>query len=393
MSTWTLTDVDHDLWVETVDLGAEALDLPADSGVRITKRRLRGGVRDGVDLLCVDNGAFALTLLPTRGMGLWAGHFRGLRIGWRSPVRGPVHPAFVRAGERGGLGWLNGFDECLCRCGLASNGAPGPDERPGPGGAVQKLDLTLHGRIANQPASRVAVSVDPASGALAVEGVVEEGGMYDDRLRLTTRYTTVVGSNTWTITDEVANVGGTATESQLLYHCNFGLPLLGAGACISLPARQIVPRDLVTVADPDPWDRYSGPTPGRPECCYFIEPLPDARGWVPALLRNAEGRFGIEVAFDARQLPCFSLWKHCAAAADGYATGLEPATNYPNPRRFERRQGRVRTLAPGESYGATLTLSAWDTAQAVAATEQRIAEQQGEIRPVVHSAPLPDVCP
>ena len=39
-----------------------------------------------------------------------------------------MHPAFVNLESRGQLGWLDGFNEWLCRCGLAFNGPPGADE-------------------------------------------------------------------------------------------------------------------------------------------------------------------------------------------------------------------------------------------------------------------------
>ena len=51
--------------------------------------------------------------------------------------------------------------------------------------------------------------------------------------------------------------------------------------------------------------------------------------------------------FPLAELPCFTLWKNTAAEADGYVTGLEPGTNFPNLRSFERTQGRLQTLAPG----------------------------------------------
>ena len=127
--------------------------LPTAHDWSIRKRTLHGGLRDGVDVVEVHNGALSFTVLPTRGMGLWRGDYHGLPLGWRSPVSGPVHPKHVQLADRGGLGWLAGFDEWLCRCGLSSNGPPGQD---GGGGLAQ---LTLHGRIANQPAEAVEVSV------------------------------------------------------------------------------------------------------------------------------------------------------------------------------------------------------------------------------------------
>ena len=152
----------------------------------------RGGRSEGVRVVAVDNGAMTISILPTRGMGIWqvlrhhspassrAGDRGAARLGWRSPVHGPVHPAFVPLFDPSGLGWLEGFDELLCRCGLESNGAPDFD-------SSGKLLYPLHGRIANLPAHRVEVFVDEARGRLSLRGVVDVkqalGPASDRRLR------------------------------------------------------------------------------------------------------------------------------------------------------------------------------------------------------------------
>src|SRR5947209_13860425 len=96
MSTFVLTDVTHDVWVESFSIDTLTLGLPAGWGSFVTKRRLRGGRREGVDLIEVRNGLLSFSIIPTRGMGLWKGLYRDCRLGWDSPVAdGPVHPAFV----------------------------------------------------------------------------------------------------------------------------------------------------------------------------------------------------------------------------------------------------------------------------------------------------------
>src|SRR5262245_12349896 len=122
--TWTLTDVQTGVYVPEIDLGPE-LGIGRCS---IKKRRLQGGLSDGVDSITVDTGTSRLVVLPTRGMSIWKAWRHGLEVGWKSPVSGPVHPAFVPLMEPSGLGWLDGFDELLVRCGLESNGAPDFDE-------------------------------------------------------------------------------------------------------------------------------------------------------------------------------------------------------------------------------------------------------------------------
>src|SRR5438874_6718650 len=144
--SWVLTDVLNDVYVPDLSLAGEALGLALPAHCSVRKRTLRGGLRDGVDIIEVDNGALSFSVLPTRGMGIWRGRYRGMSLGWQAPVLGPVHPRFVSLGDRNGLGWLTGFDEWLCRCGLHWMGAPGDDN---------DYPLTLHGRIANSPAHKV----------------------------------------------------------------------------------------------------------------------------------------------------------------------------------------------------------------------------------------------
>lgn len=154
---WLLTDTGGGMWTDELRLDARALGV-VDPGVSVVKRTLRGGLCAGTDVIEVNNGALSFVVLPTRGMGIRRADYRGMRLGWDSPVAGPVHPTFVDLADPGGLGWLAGFDEMMVRCGLTSNGAPCRDTPPGAAGPV---NLTLHGRIANTPAHYVEVSVAP----------------------------------------------------------------------------------------------------------------------------------------------------------------------------------------------------------------------------------------
>ena len=143
--TWTWMHGTDRIYVEQARITPDMVGGP-QTGYLIKKRRLYGGLSDGVDVVHVDNGALSFDVLPTRGMGLWKVWAGDLSIGWNSPVRGPVHPNLVPLADPSGLGWLDGFDELLVRCGLESNGAPEFSEHG-------QLRYGLHGRIANKPAA------------------------------------------------------------------------------------------------------------------------------------------------------------------------------------------------------------------------------------------------
>ena len=92
--------------------------------LRVRTSRIRGGRGDGMLVVELIAGATRALVLPERGLGIWKVWNGPTEIGWQSPVAGPVHPRFVPLAEASGLGWLDGFDELVARCGLVSNGAP-----------------------------------------------------------------------------------------------------------------------------------------------------------------------------------------------------------------------------------------------------------------------------
>jgi galactose mutarotase-like enzyme len=383
--TWTLTDVDHGVYVDEISVSPQDVGGPAERG-SVTKRRLRGGLRDGVDVVEVDNGTFRFVVVPTRGMGVWEANLGGLRLGWQSPVKGPVHPAFVRLSEPSGLGWLDGFDELLVRCGLESNGAPDLNDDG-------TLRYGLHGKIANIPAHKVEVAVDGDSGEITVTGVVDEARLFFNKLRMTTAYTTQVGQPGVTITDTITNISAEPGELELLYHTNFGLPLVGPGAKVVLPVRQMAPRDAAAVGNLDEWDTYGPEAPGSPEAVFLFDLAADPAGHTQATLRGPDGNQGVTLRFAKGQLPCFTLWKNRQAAIDGYVTGLEPAINFPNVKSFEKERGRVAVLAPGESRTFELSLEVHPDAASVRAAEQAVAKLQQGVTPQILPQPSPEWSP
>jgi hypothetical protein len=366
------------------------LPLAASPNWSIRKRTLHGGLRDRVDVIDVDNGTLAFTVLPTRGMGLWQGRYHGLHLGWKAPVHGPVHPAFVNTADRGGIGWLAGFDEWLCRCGLASNGPPGEDAYTDRHGRARRDLLALHGRIANQPAYYVEVSggLDPPY-ELSVTGQVEEGGLFAPHLVLTTTYTTAPGSNRVVIHDRVENRGAEPAEMQLLYHCNVGPPFLEAGSRVIAPLHEVSPLTPRAAEGIDTLEFYAGPAPGFAEQVYCYDLLGDAAGRTLTLLSNRAGDKGLALRFNRTELPCFTVWKNTGALEDGYVTGLEPATNFPNFKSFERQKGHVPLLPPGGQWEATWSIEIHDTAAAVAGVLAEVVRLQAQAKAIVHRSPHP----
>jgi hypothetical protein len=381
LRTWTLTDHNKRKHVDRISLTPESVGGKA-GGFCVTKHTLASGLSQGVDVIEVSHGDFRFTVVPTRGMGIWRASLGDLQLGWTSPVRGPVHPGFVRTEHPDGLGWLDGFDELLVRCGLESNGAP-EFETDG------SLRYGLHGRIANIPAHKVEVAIDGEAGKIVVRGTVDEARLFGAKLRLETSIETEVGRPAIVVRDKVTNLSAAPGEFELLYHINFGPPLVQPGSKVALPLKRLAPRDAVAVTDLATWNVYGPESPSSTEVCFFTEPAADDEDNTHVLLHNPAATQGVAMKFNLWQLPCFTIWKNREATADGYVTGLEPATNYPNIKSFEKQHGRVVALAPGESRQYELEITALADAAAVSAAASVINQLQTRAPAAILSQPDP----
>ena len=352
---------------------------------RCENRRLTGGLREGVDVAELSNNALCITIVPSRGMGIADVRCGDLRLGWNSPVHGPVNPQFVRLMEPGGLGWLDGFDEWLVRCGLESNGAPEHDE-------LGRLLYPLHGRIANRPAHKVELTFDHESSEIALTGVVDETRFHFQKLRLTSTIRLRPDATTFQIHDQIENLSGRPATAQLLYHINFGPPLLGPGAELIVPAKRLAPLNAHAAADIGGWSRYGEPDPSFEEQCYLMTLQADKHQRTLVLLKSADGQFGAGLRFNVEQLPYFTQWKNTTSYEDGYVTGLEPATNFPNQHSYEQQHGRIMSLAPGETRDFVIDVTIATTASGVQQLADEVQGLQADQPAEIHTSPIPDWC-
>ena len=241
---YLLTSVEQNIDVGNWQIGGRETAVAPGVPWSVRRQRLHGGKQDGVDLIAIDNGRMTITLVPTRGMGIMHVVSGDLRLGWDSPVREVVHPKYVNLEARGGLGWLEGFNEWMARCGLEWAGHPGQDRFINNVGEQAEMTLTLHGKVANTPAAEVEVIVErEPRPRIRVRGRVDERAFYGPKLELWTEVSTEPGSSTFRIEDALTNRGAFEQEFQILYHANYGPPLLGAGSCLAAAVRRVTRRN------------------------------------------------------------------------------------------------------------------------------------------------------
>lgn len=346
----TLTSVAQNIHADTWQITNRELDLKTKAPWSVKKLTLHGGKQEGVDAITVNNGKLEFTVIPTRGMNVLEVKSGDIRLGWNSPVKEVVHPQFINLQSRGGLGWLEGFNEWLVRCGLEWAGHPGKDKFINNTGDEAEMDLTLHGKIGNTPASEVEVVIDRApTPRIRIRGRVDERMFYGPKLQLWTEISTEPGADTFRIEDEVTNFGAYDQEFQVIYHANYSAPLLEGGSRFLAAAKEVRPFNAHAAKSLSSYNEYVAPTKGFIEQVYGIIPFADDKNRTTVMLRNAAGDKAVSMNYSVEQLPYFTLWKNTTAVEEGYVTGLEPGTGFPANRSIERQGGRVPKLKPNES--------------------------------------------
>jgi len=279
-------------------------------------------------------------VLLDRGMDIAAAKYGGASLSWQA-TPGPVAPTYF---EREGLGWLRTFHGGLvATCGMTYAGAPTVDEGEA---------LGLHGRIGHIPAESVWADGGWRGDEyeMWVRGRMRETVVFGENLTLTRRISANLGESRLFVRDIVVNEGFQTTPHMMLYHCNFGFPLLAEGAELLTPARTVTPRDDVAAAGLDVHARFEAPIEGYDEQCFYHDMQADEDGYVTAMLLNRayDGGKGLGIYLKYRQaeLPCFTQWKMVCAGT--YVTGLEPANCFVEGRDKDRERGILQFLEPGE---------------------------------------------
>ena len=368
--TWVLTNADKGTDKGDWNITSQKLNIK-DAQFSIEQKVLHGGKQEGSKIITLTSkNGLTIVLSPTRGMNLLHAEGFGVRLGWDSPVKEVVNPVFINLESRNGVGWLEGFNEMMVRCGYEWTGHPTTTD-----GQL----YTLHGKAGNTPASRVEVEIsDSAPYEIRIRGLIKESTFKKADLQTMTELRYVPGSNRFSLHDELTNHADYPHDYQIIYHSNFGKPILEEGARFIAPLANVSPFNDYAREGMKTWNTYAGPTKGFDERVFNLTPLADAHQQTVAAVVNKAGDKGAAIGFNLAQLPVLTLWKNTDTEKQGYVTGIEPGTSYAYPVTIEREQKRVKQLAPGATTRFDLTYTLLHNADQVAEVEKQVAAIQGD---------------
>ena len=273
---------------------------------------LEGGKEKGIDVIDCDNGKLRFLLNVSKACDVMQLYHEGQNTSFISKNGFTLRePPFGNRFE-GGM---------LYTCGLDNVGGM-RDGNP------------VHGSLHNIPAEIVRAECN--SEGIVVEAIIRDTALFGKNLVLRRRIYSAIGSESLRLEDTLVNEGYRTENYCVLYHVNFGYPLLDEGARIVADVAKCDPRtdwareNVATVCE------ITEPLPEQKETCYFLTfNKPQI-----SLINDKLGK-SVTLSYSGDTLPHFVEWKSMACGT--YALGFEPTTTELDDR------FAYKTLDAGES--------------------------------------------
>lgn len=292
--------------------------------IDLTEGKAKG---TGIIEVCTADG-LQVDILPDTGLDIGQVRYKGTNVsfitknGYDSPVNNlPYETEFLKTFP-GGM---------LYTCGLRSTGGAhrdGDEWHP------------LHGRYHSLAAQDISTTVEEDT--LIIKGIVRETALFGHVLELKrTIRIPIFGANI-TVSDELTNLTHREEEYALLYHCNFGYPLISEACRVELPQeRKTSPRTAFAATGLGRETTFDAPAPGEEERVFFHEKMEHR----VALVNE---KIGMRMAMTwSETLPILAHWR--SMASGDYVCGLEPTNCYIMGRQAERENGTLPHLKPFET--------------------------------------------
>lgn len=299
---------------------------------------LSEGPARGIRATDINTGSGLMyTILPDRGMDISLASYKGINLVYLT-CNAETHPAFY---EPEGIGWLRTFTAgLLTTCGLTYLGSPCEDEGE---------QLGLHGRISTTPARRFSdlSEWDGEKYFIKVRGTIEEGFLFGNKLRLEREISSVLGENTIHVHDKTTNFGSKPSPFTILYHLNFGYPLLSEDTELIIEPSETIPRDPDAYPGLNEFRSFIRPQPEYKEQVFYHKMKGNHSGETEVTIRNLKIKTAVTIRFNIKQLPYVTQWKMMGNGE--YVLGIEPCNIPCKSRNVLRQENILPFLQPEES--------------------------------------------
>ena len=205
----------------------------------------------------------------------------------------------------------------------------------------------MHGRIRTTPCENLTAEsyFEGDDYKIKISGEAREAELFGENLVLRRTIETVYGDKKIIMTDEVENQSFRVEPFMVLYHINFGYPLLDEGTEIIIPAKSSKGREEHSQNHIDKYNVMDEAIDNELEYCFSHEPVVDSDGRVRVAVINNNIKLGMMISYDYKNLPYLLQWK--SVASGDYVIAIEPANGYFG-REYEEKNNSLHSLKPFE---------------------------------------------
>lgn len=317
----------------------------------IKKYTFSEGKAKGVEAVDVNNGSgLRFTVLLDRNMDIAWCDYKGINISYITS-NSVVSPYYY---NRNGNNWLRSFTGgLLTTCGITNAGKACSDNGE---------ELGLHGSIGNCPSESICAESywEDDEYIIKLTGISRETSFFGENLSLKREIKVLGGVNKIYIKDTIENLGSKESPLMMIYHFNFGYPILDKGSRIYIDSESSV--GASEASDRNIQNQYiiSDPVKDIEENVYFHRMNKENKEGQAILMNEnlGESGLGIGLKFNLEELPYLNQWKMLGEGE--YVLGLEPSNCMTLGRDKERERETLRYISPGEKRIFNLELSIMD---------------------------------
>lgn len=313
----------------------------------IRESKLLNGAGEGMAVAEFHNAAgLRFTVTPQRCMDIYEMSYKGVNISFlsRNGLRSS-HSYTAMDGEFTRQ-WGGGM---LATCGL---------DNVGGNCTVDGITYPVHGRISAVPAKSFGTRAwwDGDTYTLEARGEMHQSRLYGAHLMLERAVRTTMNATSLTVSDRITNLDAAPEPYMLLYHCNFGYPLLDECAAVLTTPARVEPLSPLTGLP----GTMLAPEDGRDEELYLYH---NESRTCAAMLYNPELELAGYVAYSSEFLPNFLEWK--MMKSHDYVLALEPCNTCGLNREQAMREGKIAVLSPYSAIETKLEIGVLDGKEAI----------------------------
>ena len=301
----------------------------------VIRAQLTEGRAKGVSAIFIENSSgLSLTVLEDRCLDIYTLRVKGKCIPYLSPC-GIAAPAYF---EPNGDEWLRNFSVgMLATCGFDQVGDPC---------SFNGQEYGLHGRASNLPAENVSVNTNDEE--VVISAVIRQYKFQAQYLMLKRTINVKKFENKLSIHDEIINNGCKRQPFMMLYHFNFGYPLINPETHIVLPPAEVKGWDEYSESVKDKMLVFNPPENDYHEQTYNCRLKSQEKTASFSLAnRKSDPEITAQITYTTENLPRLMYWKHLVSGE--YVLAIEPCNNLARGVLDEDQNGTLQYLEPGET--------------------------------------------